>query len=137
MQRHLLGPGGKLPKLLVYGFPHREFTDKLLYPSGPPANHTQMWGHMYIQNGFTGTKGEAVLSTPQNHHHTAMSHAAIHPMAHAAHMGCGEGWAVQLGLGDEPGEAIRLKREAGEKAGRLVRTEAGWQTLSHPCAKLQ
>lgn len=49
----------------------------------------------------------------------------------------GEGWAVELGLGGEPGEPIRLRREAGEKAGRLVRTEAGWQTLSDRCAKLQ
>lgn len=50
---------------------------------------------------------------------------------------CGEGWAVELGLREEPGKAIRLRREAGEKAGSLVRTEAGWQTLSDSCAKLQ
>lgn len=43
---------------------------------------------------------------------------------------------VELGLREEPWEVIRL-REAGEKAGSLVRTEAGWQTLSDPCAKLQ
>ena len=49
-----------------------------------------------------------------------MSQGAIHPMAQAAHMGHGEGRAVELGLGGEPGEPIRLRREAGEKAGRLV-----------------
>lgn len=42
-----------------------------------------------------------------------------------------------MGLREEPGEAVRLRREAGEKAGRLVRTQAGRQTLSDPCAKLQ
>lgn len=30
-----------------------------------------------------------------------------------------------LGQREEAGEAIRLRREAGEKAGRLVRTQAG------------
>lgn len=31
-------------------------------------------------------------------------------MAGAAPMGCGEGWAAELGLGEEPREAIRLRR---------------------------
>lgn len=52
-------------------------------------------------------------------------------------MGHGAGRAVEVGLGDEPGESIRLRKEAGEKAGGLVRTEAGWQSRSDPCAKLQ
>ena len=34
----------------------------------------------------------------------------------------GEGWAVGFGLRDEPGESVRLRREAGEKAG-------GWWEL--------
>ena len=46
-----------------------------------------------------------------------MSHAATCLMAQSAHMRQGEGWAVGLGLRDEPGESIRLRREAGEKAG--------------------
>lgn len=40
-------------------------------------------------------------------------------MAQTAHMQQGEGWAVGLGLRDEPGESIRLRK-------RLVkRLEAG------------
>lgn len=39
-------------------------------------------------------------------------------MAQAAHVGRGQGRAVELGLEQGPGEAIRLRKEAGEKAGR-------------------
>lgn len=113
VQRHLLGPGGKLPKLLVYGFPHREFTDKLLYPSGPPANHTQMWGHMYIQNGFIGTNGEAVLSTPPK------------PPPHCNEPCCNpsDGSCSSHGMWGRAGSTVRAGRRArrGHKA-----KERGW-----------
>jgi len=39
-------------------------------------------------------------------------------MAQAAHVGRGEARAAGLGLEEGPGEAIRLRKEAGEKAGR-------------------
>lgn len=47
-----------------------------------------------------------------------MSHNAVRSMAQAAHTRRGEGQAVELGLEEGPGEAIRLRKEAGEKAGR-------------------
>lgn len=47
-----------------------------------------------------------------------MSRTAVRLMAQAAHTGRGEGQAVEPGLEEGPGEAIRLRKEAGEKAGR-------------------
>lgn len=68
---------------------------------------------------------------------TEMSRAAIRAsMAQTALHATGEGWAVGLGL-RRAWRVHKVKEEAGEKAGGWVRTEAGWQTLSDPCAKLQ
>lgn len=95
-------------------------TDKLLHPgvSTPgPSQVLQGRTSACVQpKWFTGTKEEAIWDPPR---HTVLSHAAICPMAPAAHTACGEGQAVKLGLGEEPGEAIRLRREAGERL-------AGW-----------
>lgn len=83
----------------------------------PQTNHFilvfPLWTPSQLQDGHTSAcvrvcvqpkwvhwhKGEGHLRPPC---HTAMSHVAIYPMAWAAHLGCGGGWAVELGLREEP-----------------------------------
>lgn len=143
MQRHLQSPVDKLEKLLAFGLPdgefHRQPISSWYFGSEPPP--ATGGPHIYLcmcacvcvyQIGFTGVKGR-----PPD---TSLPHCnqpRCNPSDGLSSLECREGWAVKLGLREEPGEAIRLRREAGEKAGRLVRTQAGWQTLSDPCAKLQ
>lgn len=64
-------------------------------------------------------------------HHTAVMCAAIPPTAMAAHMAGGEG-QQGAGAGGRATEAIKLRREAGERLAGW-RTEVGWRHLRSTC----
>lgn len=142
MQRHLQSPGDKLEKLLAFGLPdgefHRQTISSWHFHSKPSASDRRAT-YLSVGGGMCATKMRSLVprGRPPEASLPHCNQPCCNPSDGLSGLECGEGWAVELGLREEPGEAIRLRREAGEKAGRLVRTQAGWQTLSDPCAKLQ